>query len=92
MGVGFSPTAFKTTHRIRRSQLLSLTCLVCQRSFKFEHGNYNGRYVQTWDAYVCQPCVTGNHDGIVVDAAFIERLAAKGITPEKNARGWIAIP
>ena len=26
------------------------------------------------------------------DAAFIERLAAKGITPEKNARGWIAIP
>lgn len=69
-------------------------CIICDRPFATDtNGKFVGRrHVRAWDALAHGTCVSGNHDGIVPNDALLARLAAKGVEPVLNERGWIPVP
>lgn len=69
-------------------------CFLCRRPFQFGPHVYNGRPIRQWDIIACDICISSNWDGLVPDQhpRLIERLKAKGIPIELNAKGWLPIP
>jgi len=72
-------------------ETVTYTCFICDRPFELGHGAWsNGRNVPIWQEPICHPC--DNHDGVVPSPGLLTKLAAKGIIPARNSRGFIILP
>ena len=69
-------------------------CFLCNRPFQFGPHVYDGRPVRQWDILMCNRCLRGNWDGIVLEGhpKLQQHLAAKGLQVRLNASGWLDIP
>jgi hypothetical protein len=69
-------------------------CFLCKRPFQFGPHVYNGRHVAAWDAQICNACLRGNCDGVVLEQHqdLAEHLKSCGIPITLNAKGWLDIP
>jgi hypothetical protein len=69
-------------------------CFLCDRPFQFGPHVYDGRFVRQWEIEICDSCIRGNWDGIVIEGhpRLEAHLKAKGIPITRNARGWVDIP
>jgi hypothetical protein len=64
-------------------------CIVCR--LKFRQGPRTGRYVTSWNAYVCADCENTHADGVPA-GGFVSRLRRRGVTPLFNDAGRVEIP
>jgi hypothetical protein len=69
-------------------------CFLCSQPFQFGPHVYNGRHIPQWDVQLCDRCLRGNWDGIVLEGHpnLKRHLAEKGVEIRLNARGWLDIP
>ena len=69
-------------------------CFFCKKEFQYGPHRYAGRSVPVWGLLICEMCDSMNWDGLVPEQhpAVMRHLADKGITPARNAKGWVGIP
>jgi hypothetical protein len=73
----------------------SANCYLCSRDFHFGNGRYYGRWISKWEISICQTCLNGNWDGIVLagpHSKLRKHLEQKGIEITLNENGWLPIP
>lgn len=66
-------------------------CDLCDSSFQYGQGLYNGQYLPHYKMTICKGCFEGNWDGFAPhhEKKFIEHLTKGGIAlPERNEKGW----
>lgn len=77
-----------------------VTCVLCDHSIvhgrdaRRGYSRYGARFVREWRTYLCRDCDGRNWDGIVTNhhPGFEAKMAALGITLERNEAGLVKIP
>ncbi|HAV49724.1 MAG TPA: hypothetical protein DCX75_05945 [Brevundimonas sp.] len=71
-----------------------IDCFLCRQPFRFGAHIYDGRGIGDWGVTFCRTCISGNHDGIVLEShpRLVAHLKERGIEIRLNARGWLDIP
>ena len=71
-----------------------IDCFLCRQKFRFGANIYDGRGIGAWGVSFCRICVSGNHDGIVLEShpRLEAHLKERGVPIRLNARGWLDIP
>ena len=84
---------------MRKQQYLAdkphfVTCFLCRFPFQFGPHVYAGQRISPWAIMVCEPCVRGNWDGIVLATHpdLAKHLRDKGIPIRLNVKGWLDWP
>lgn len=69
-------------------------CFLCGHDFQFGPHRYDGIAFGEWDIAICTTCHSASWDGVgpIYDAKLAQHLTALGITPRRNAKGWIVWP
>lgn len=71
-------------------------CFICRSRFPFgDDHKYYGRWLASYQIYVCSRCLEGNWDGLANSDAIrrlFEHLDDLDIErPEPNGKGWIPL-
>ncbi len=71
-----------------------IDCFLCRQKFRFGANIYDGRGIGAWGVSLCRICLSGNHDGIVLEShpRLEAHLKERGVPIRLNARGWLDIP
>jgi hypothetical protein len=70
-------------------------CFLCGDAFAFGDNHvYDGRHIGSWGVEICNRCLGGNPDGIMLERHPLleEYLKAKGKPIVLNANGYLDIP
>jgi len=65
-------------------------CIVCRT--RFRQSASTGRYVTSWNAWVCADCENAHGDGVPEARGLEARLRSRGVTPQCNDAGHVEIP
>ncbi|MDF1720123.1 MAG: hypothetical protein P1U65_05590 [Minwuia sp.] len=69
-------------------------CCICRKDFDFGFGRYDGRYIASWELFICHVCDGRFSGGIPVIRAkeLLKQLGVAEVEPEINKKGHISIP
>jgi hypothetical protein len=69
-------------------------CFFCGSEFQFSEHIYAGKAFREWDVSLCDYCYNASSDGVgpVHEGLLLHHLAAQGIEPQRNEKGWIVWP
>lgn len=69
-------------------------CFLCEQSFAYGQGRYDGRPVPGWGVSICSRCEDRGHDGLMPHQhpRLLAHFADQGITPRRSEDGFILIP
>ncbi len=71
---------------------MMVECIVCETEFRMGSDVYAGKWLPSYQMYVCDACFAGNWDGYATDfdERIVQHLNSKGLPiPQRNARGYL---
>jgi hypothetical protein len=69
-----------------------LRCFFCGRRFPADMEALEGRFIPSWRVAVCDPCVTGNREGLPASHPAIKLLTQRGVRLDISPAKKVAWP
>ena len=74
------------------NHIINKQCGVCHNEFQFSKHKYNGKYIRSYDLWVCTNCWESNWDGWSPcrEPKILEHLKEKNLSiPNRNSKGLL---